>query len=69
MDEPLQLTRYSQPTKMDVAPYMSICRVSTKEGIEIYVQRSSDDMDPKWEYISGDITDKELQDIISKRYG
>lgn len=72
MDQPMQLTRYSEPTKMDVAPYMSLCTVSnSKDTVDLYVQRSVDDMDPKWEYVSEisiKSTEEEVHEVISKRY-
>lgn len=71
MDAPLQLTRYSAPTKMDIAPYLSVCKVASgKDNVELYVQRNTDDMDPKWEYIaevSIETKEEKIQELVSER--
>jgi len=64
----MQLTRYSAPTKMDIAPYLSICKVGNgKDTVELYVQRSYDDMEPRWEFIAdipSDLDAEDIQEII-----
>jgi len=46
------LDRKGQPSKYDHAPYGTICRVS--EDVEhpvFYIQRSSDEEHPQWEFM------------------
>lgn len=45
------LIRRSEPTKFDHAPEGTLCRVVSLTKEDIYIQRSSDEENPRWEKI------------------
>lgn len=63
----MYLTRYSEPTKLDAAPYMSICKVGHRgKTVDIYVQRNTNEDDPRWEYLGAFDNDIEEEEIRVK---
>lgn len=50
-DPKLKLTRNSQPTKMDTAPFGSECFVVAGDITEVYTQYSHDEEHPDWQLI------------------
>lgn len=43
------IVRYGMPSKMDTAPYHTLCKVSNNsDTVEIYLQISHDEEDPIW---------------------
>lgn len=50
MDEPIVLSRHSEPSALDMAPYKSLCRVDIPHTscYELYVQSSKNENEPVW---------------------
>lgn len=49
VDQPTVIIRTSAPTLLDTAPQQSQCLVKLGDEFALYVQLSSDEMNPKWE--------------------
>lgn len=45
------INRFGPPHKFDHAPKDSYCRVDKGDSFDVYIQRSDNDEDPKWEFI------------------
>ncbi len=45
------IERFGVPSKMDTAPYKSICKVKSESHIDVFVQSSKDEEVPSWEHI------------------
>lgn len=68
-NSPLVLTRTSEPTKQDVAPFGSMCIVINGFVKTTYVQLSKDENDPRWEMASVNTLDTEqaiIDDAVAK---
>jgi len=43
------IVRFGEPSKMDMAPYKSLCKVANSSNtVEIYIQMSHDEDNPNW---------------------
>lgn len=68
-NSPLVLTRTSEPTKQDVAPFGSTCKLISGFIKTTYVQLSKDENDPRWEMASVNTLDTEqaiIDDAVAK---
>lgn len=47
------IERFGEPSKMDLAPYATLCKVLTtgKSTVDLYAQISHNDDDPIWNFI------------------
>lgn len=44
------LYRHSAPTRLDIAPVGTLCKVTVdKDRVDIYIQTSTDEENPRWE--------------------
>ncbi len=58
-NQPRVIYRYDQPSKLDTANYLTLCKVLLLSGSlnSYYIQMNHDQENPKWEYVG--ICDKE----------
>lgn len=65
------IVRYGPPSKMDMAPHHSLCKVNTKhDTVEIYLQISHDEDSPNWvpyAEFAQPVSDEHIHQTISKR--
>ncbi len=70
MGAPTLITRYGPPSKMDMAPTLSVCKVvSSSSETQFYVQLSSDDEDPKWEKLDDIYGSTQITDAVKELLG
>lgn len=64
------ITRFGEPSKMDIAKHGTICRVSREtESFDIYLQISHDEYEPRWTYMGSydsSINDEDLYNNVHK---
>lgn len=65
------ILRHSAPTILDEVPFGTQCHVPHgKDFINIYLQMSSDDSEPRWEFLgtfSIDLNQQAIQEFINHR--
>lgn len=65
------IERYGPPSKMDTAPYKTLCKVPKSQDIvEIYIQISHDEEKPNWipyAEFAQPVSDEHIQLAISKK--
>lgn len=64
------IERFGEPSKMDIAPYRTICKVisTAKSTVDIYAQISNNEEEPVWNYIAtfdANITQEAIQKEIN----
>lgn len=55
MSKNLEIIRFSPPTKLDTFPFGTRCIVINGQQKDVYIQYSTNELDPVWE-VTGTIT-------------
>jgi len=62
---PLTIVRHGAPCKFDYAPLGSICKIAKDGSVDIYMQMSHSEDDPRWEMV-GTFSNNDSHDYIEK---
>ena len=64
MNNALQvITRYGEPSKLDTANFLTLCKIPQDNLYKYYIQTSHDSENPKWEEL-GVFSDKQEDSLI-----